>query len=118
MPTEELKDKTEDLFNHAGDYLDTFYKLTIVTATEKATEAASAVVSIVAYIVIGFFIVFFAGFGLAWWLGDLLHSRIAGFFITAGFFLLILVIVLLLRKKLIFPAIHNSIINKVYDEAN
>jgi Putative Actinobacterial Holin-X, holin superfamily III len=112
---EDLKEKTADLADHVEDLADTFYKLTIVNVTQKATNIASGAVVMMAFSVLGLFVFLFLGVALAWWLGDLMNSRVAGFLLGAGFFLLVLLVIILLRKKIIFPFIRNLIISKVYD---
>ena len=67
------------------------------------------------YMFIRIFFMIFLFSGLALWLGNVLDSRPAGFFIVAGFFLLILILVFALRKKVIVPLIRNAIISKVYE---
>jgi uncharacterized membrane protein YccC len=65
--------------------------------------------------VLAFFFLQFLFFGLAWWVGTLVNSIAAGFFIVAGFFLLLILLIFALRKKVIVPMIRNSIIRKVYE---
>jgi hypothetical protein len=119
---EEVKPKSEgitseakDLFEHATDYLDTFYKLTVVNIVQKGVNIASGVINAVIVLFLGIFFLFFAGFGLAWWLGDALNSRAGGFFIVAGLGALAIVAILFMRKKKIFPFLRNLIIRKIYE---
>jgi hypothetical protein len=111
---EELKMKAENLTEHVSDLLDSYYKLAAVTATEKATNIGSGILGAVVIGILGFFIVFFAGFGLAWWLGNVINSRAGGFLLVSGFFLLVMVILLAIRKKIVFPFFRNSILRKIY----
>jgi Putative Actinobacterial Holin-X, holin superfamily III len=115
METEQLKEKAEDLTEHLGDLAETSYKLAIINLTQKATNAASQGLTIIVLCTLGMFILFFGGFGLAWWLGDVIDSRAGGFAIVAGFFLLLTLCILAVRKKIVFPYIRNLIIRKVYD---
>ena len=112
---EDLKTRVEELTENIGDYADTLYKLTIVNVVEKTTNVASIVVSSVSILILGMFVILFSSVGLAWWLGNVLDNRAAGFFLVSGFFLLVLAVILLFRKKLIYPYIRNSIVKKVYD---
>jgi hypothetical protein len=112
---EDLKDKAEDLISHAGDYIQTFYKLTLVKLTQKATDITSGLLAALVAIVLGTFVIFFASIGLAWWVGDLIESRAGGFLIVAGFYLLVLLCIVLMRKKIIFPYFRDMIIRKFYD---
>ncbi len=115
METEQLKEKAEDLTSHIGEMADTFYKLTTVKLAKQATSIASNAISIVVVCMLGLFIVFFGGMGLAWYLGDVMESRAAGFAVVGGFFLLVLIVVLAVRRKLIFPYLRNAIIRRIYD---
>jgi hypothetical protein len=112
---EELKEKTIDLADHVEELADTFYRLTVLNVTQKATNIVSDVVVMIVLCSLGFFVLLFAGCAFAWWLGNIINSRIGGFLLTAGLFLILMVIVSLLKKKTIFPLIRNLIIRKVYD---
>jgi hypothetical protein len=112
---EGLQDKAKDLISHTGDYLETFYRLSILKFTQKATNVASAVIATVAICTLGVLVVLFGSFGLAWWLGDLIESRAGGFFIVAGFYLLVVLCIVLMRKKIVFPYLRNMIIRKFYE---
>lgn len=112
---EGLKDKAGDLFEHIGDIADTFYKLTIINVTQKATNAASSALVVIVLCTLGMFTLFFGGFALAWWLGDVFGSRIAGFGAVAGLFALLTILIIALRKNIVFPYFRNLIIRKVYD---
>lgn len=112
---EDLKEKTIDLADHVEDLADTFYKLTILNVTQKATNIVSSAVVMIVLCLLGFFVLIFAGCALAWWLGNIINSRIGGFLLAAGFFLILMVIVSVLKKKTIFPLIRNLIIRRVYD---
>ena len=111
---EELKTKAENLTEHLSDLMDSYYKLAAVTATEKATDIGSGILGAVVISVLGFFIVFFAGFGLAWWLGNVINSRAGGFLLVSAFFLLVTVILFAIRKNIVFPFFRNSILRKIY----
>ena len=115
METEELKENAKDIASHVGDYLNTLYRLAIVTITQKATNIAAGIIASLAVCIIGTFVIFFASAGLAWWLGDLVKNRAMGFFIVAGFYLLLILLIVASRKKIVFPYIRNRIIGKHYE---
>ncbi|HVG42098.1 MAG TPA: hypothetical protein VM888_10855, partial [Chitinophagaceae bacterium] len=77
--------------------------------------AASGIAIGVATLLFGLFFLIFLFSGVAFWVGDLVNSRAAGFFIVAGFFLLLIILIFALRKKVIVPLIRNTIISKVYE---
>jgi apolipoprotein N-acyltransferase len=115
MQMEDIKDKTVDLADHVEDLADTFYKLTVLKATQKATNITSATVATIVVCTFGFLVLLFSGLALSWWLGNLLENRAAGFLLGAVFFLIVMIILVLLRKKIVFPFIRDLIIRKLYD---
>lgn len=110
-----LKDSTQQLKDHVGEYVNTYIQITKAKATQTASTAASGAAIGVAALFFGLFFLFFLFCGVALWLGALLENRHAGFFIVAGFFALLLVLIFALRKKVIVPMIQNTIISKVYE---
>ncbi|MEO6070080.1 MAG: phage holin family protein [Chitinophagaceae bacterium] len=112
---EELKASAQSLKTNVGEYVKTYLQITKATVTQGASTAASGIaIGVTAVLLSTFFLIFLFG-GLAFWIGDLLNSRAAGFFIVAGFFLLLIILIFALRKKVIVPMIRNSIIKKVYE---
>lgn len=112
---EDLKEKTIDLADHVEDLADTFYRLTVVKVTEKTSTIVSGAVVMIVMCALGLFVLLFAGCALAWWLGNLVQSRVGGFLLAAAFFFIVMVVLALLRKNTIFPLIRNIIIRKIYD---
>lgn len=112
---EDLKNKAETLTDHVGDYVETYYKLIVLNATEKATGIASVSITSIAVGVLSLFVLFFGSLGVGWWLGEELNSMIGGFAIIAGFYLLMISILLAFRKQII-PSIQNTIIRKIYED--
>ena len=112
---EELKQSTQNLKEHVGDYVSTYMQIAKAKVTQSASTAASGAAIGVASLVLGVFFLLFAFCGIAFWLGSVFDSRAAGFFAVAGFFLLLIVLIFALRKKVIVPFIRNTIISKVYE---
>ncbi|HUQ65933.1 MAG TPA: phage holin family protein [Flavitalea sp.] len=112
---EELKSKAGDLTDSISDYIQSYYKLTLLNAADKATTIGASTLASVTIIFLGIFVLFFGGIALAIWLGDLLDSPALGYLIVAGFFMLVIVIIVSMRKKIVFPMIRNSLINKLYE---
>ena len=110
-----LKDKVDDLTGHIKDYAETYYKLSVLKVAEKATNAGASALVVISLVTLGFFGIVFASLGLAYWLGNLIESRVGGFLIVAGIYFLGLVLIVMMRKKIIFPFIRNSIIRKIYE---
>ncbi len=115
---EDLKTKAGNLTESITDYIQTYYKLSILKVADKSTSIAAIAVAVLAAAFLGLFVLFFGGIALGIWLGHLLENTVLGFVLVAGFFLVMLIVVLVLRKKLIFPIIRNKIINKIYEEAD
>jgi hypothetical protein len=112
---EELKNNADSLTKNLADYADTYYKLTVVKATDKATGIAAGALAGFSVLFIGIFVVLFLGISLAIWLGDLVNSAALGYLLVAVFFLLIIIILVMMRKKIVFPMIRNLIIRKLYE---
>ena len=112
---ENIDNKAADLVSHVEELAETWYKLTVVTATQKATNLASAGITMIILCTVGIFVLLLGGIALSWWLGDLIESRAGGFLLGAGFFLLVMVVIILLRKRMIFPFFRELIIRKLYD---
>jgi hypothetical protein len=111
----ELKDKADDLMDHAGDYFETYYKLSLIKLTEKSSTAGSAIIGILLVLLLTIFFILFIGLGLSWWIGGLLESIVAGYFIVAGIYLLIILLVIFMRKKIIDPFFRNFLVKMIYE---
>ena len=116
MEAQNIKEDAKDIINHSSDYLETFYKLSLVRAAKKVSDVGSAVVNSVLIFFISLCILLFASMAAAWWLGDILESPALGFLLVASFYLLVVVILILMRKKILSPYIRNLFIRKLYEE--
>jgi hypothetical protein len=116
MEAQNLKEDAKDVFNHASDYAETFYKLSLVRLTKKVSDIASGVVNSLLIFFISLCILLFISFAGAWWLGDVVESRAIGFLLIAAFYVLVIFILILMRKKVISPLIRNTLIRKIYEE--
>ena len=112
---EELKSKAGDLTDSITEYIESYYKLTLLNAADKATTITASTLGLVVVVFLGIFVLFFGGIALAIWLGNLFDDPALGYLIVAGFFLLVMIIIFLLKKKIVFPFIRNSLINKLYE---
>ena len=112
---EELKSKAGDLTDSITEYIQSYYKLTLLNAADKATSIMASTLASVTIIFLGMFVLFFGGIALAIWLGNLLDNDALGYLIVAGFFLLVIIIIVSLKKKIVFPVIRDSLINKLYE---
>jgi len=112
---EEFKLKAENLTKSVGDYFETYYKLTIIKAADKATGIVASSLAAVTILLLGIFVLFFSGIALSVWFGQLLNNAIAGYLLVAAFYLLLIIILVALRKKIVFPFIRNLIVRKFYE---
>jgi hypothetical protein len=110
-----LKENARDLFDHATDFLETYYQVTVLNVAQKGINLASAIINGVVLFFLGLFFLLFASLGLAWWIGDMINSRIGGFFIVSGVFVVTMVVIVVMRKKRIFPMLRNMITRKIYE---
>lgn len=113
---EELKSKVGDLTDSVTDYIQTYYKLTLLNAADKATGIAASTLASVVIVFLGIFVLMFGGIALGIWLGYLLNNAALGYLLVAALFLLIIVIIFALRKSLVFPMIRDKLINKLYEQ--
>ena len=114
---EELKSKAGDLTDSITECIQSYYKLTLLNAADKATTLAASALASVTIVFLGIFVLFFGGIALAIWLGNLLDNASLGYLLVAGFFLLVIIVIVALKKKIVFPLIRDNLINKLY-EAN
>ncbi|RYY85763.1 MAG: hypothetical protein EOO15_16190 [Chitinophagaceae bacterium] len=112
---EELKTKSATITQGVSDYLDTYYKLALVTLTQKATNVTAGIVAGLSAFFLLLFTLFFLGMGLAWWVGGLIGSTAGGFFIVGALFVVLMIVILALRKKIVFPILKKAILKKIYE---
>jgi len=111
----ELKSKAGLLSESVTEYIQTYYKLSIIKITDKATGIVASVMSSLAVFFLGIFVLLFSGIALGIWLGEIVNSNALGYLLVAGIYLLIIIILVSLRKRIVFPMIRNLIINKLHE---
>lgn len=111
----DIQQRAKTLTDDVSELFDLYYKLGVVTATEKASNAAAMTITVIILLFLFMFTLMFAGLGLGWYLGQLLNSMLAGYAIVSGIFTMLIVITLLTRKSYLFPYIRNIIVKKVYE---
>jgi len=102
-----------NLFEDAGNYLETRLDLLKLQAIDKSSDAASSLVSGLTLLVFVFFAVLILNFGLAFWIGELLGKVYLGFFIVAGFYVLVALLVYIFRDSWIKGPVSHIIIKKM-----
>jgi hypothetical protein len=111
----EFKSKAEDLGQSVKDYAETYYKLTVLKASDKVTGIAAGGLAAVSIVFLGIFVLFFLGIAMGVWLGNVLNNAVAGYLLVAAFFLLLIIILVVLRKRIVFPMIRDTLIRKLYE---
>ncbi len=115
---EDIKAKASNLLESTTEYLETYYKYTVLNLADKATGITAGVVGAIVLLLLGLFVLFFSGLALGIWLGSLVNNPALGYLIVAGLYLLLIVLFLAFKKNLVFPYIRNLTINKLYDTAD
>lgn len=114
MAPAEERNETEQLADDVIGLVQTYYKLTLVTATKKSTSVAANAVVLLIIAATLLLVIAFGGLALGHWLGNLLSNIALGYLLTALFFLLISFVLFLSRKKL-FVYVRNIIVRKIYE---
>ncbi len=108
------KDHIEELFEKAGDYVETRVRLYKLKAVDKVSDVASTVISKLIVAVAVIFFVLMLNFGLAFLIGEALGKTFYGFFVMGGFYLLIWILFSTMQEKWFKTPIVNSIIKKFF----
>jgi hypothetical protein len=111
----ELKNKAENLTEHVTEYMETYFALNVLKATDKAAGVASSSITGVLIMIFGFFFILFLSIGLGYWIGQQINNMLAGFAIIAGFYALLAVLIIALRKNVFLPFLKNIIIKSAYE---
>lgn len=112
---EHIKQKAENLTDHISDYIETYFKLNVLKATDKAAGIASVSLASIMIAIFAFFFLLFSGIGVGWWLGQQLDHMLAGFGIVAGFYALLVALIIVFRKNILLPFVRNKIIKMAYE---
>jgi len=113
VPEENIKSTTERLTGHVAEYVETYVQLTNVKITEKATDAATTGFTAILISFFGMIVLIFLGLGISAVLKETMSEQ-ASYFIVTSIYAAIGLVFIGFRKKLIFPAIRNKIIGKMY----
>jgi hypothetical protein len=111
----ELKNKTEHLTDHVSEYIETYFTLNVLKATDKVAGIASQSIASVLAGIFAFFFLFLINIGIGYWLGQKLDNMLAGFAIIAGFYGLLALLIIVLRKNVLLPFLKNIIIKSAYE---
>jgi hypothetical protein len=110
---ENEKSAVNNLFEKAGDYLETKAELVKLQAVEKSAELVSSAIASIVLILTGFLFIFMLDMALGFMFGDLLNKTSYGFFVMAGINLFAGLLIYGFRKKWLKAPIADSIIKKM-----
>jgi hypothetical protein len=110
----EEKSKLDSLATHIKQYAEESFNLLLINLYEKVARMISGATAAVIFAVFGVIVLLFGSIGLAMWIGYLLDSPFAGFFIVAGFYILVAAFLYIMRDKWIRLPVVNSVIKNIY----
>ncbi len=103
----------EMLYEQVKDYSNTTIELYKLTAVDKTAEVASSFSFRIAFLLIAAFFTLFFNIGLSLYIGELLNSNAAGFFIISLFYLVFALLLYIFRQSWIKTPISNLIIKEL-----
>ena len=103
----------EMLYEQVKDYSNTTIELYKLTAVDKTAEVASSFSFRIAFLLIAAFFTLFFNIGLSLYIGELLNSNAAGFFIVSLFYLVFALLLYIFRQSWIKTPISNLIIKEL-----
>ena len=118
MDLSEQKSNFQALTSHVLEYIDTRWDIFVLNASEKLLSAASEIVSGLVLALFSGIVLVFLGIGTALWLGKLMGSTAAGFFVVAGIFVVLLILAVIFARNYIRTAVTNSVLESIKDDDN
>ncbi len=111
---EEIKDEQvlNRLFEQLSKHLETRVEYFTLSATEKTSALMAKLAGVVTIFIFAILVLFFFSMGFAWWLGDVVQSRAAGFALAGLIFIPIAIVV----YRWIGPFVRSKIIETVMEE--
>jgi hypothetical protein len=111
---EEIKDEQvlNRLFEQISQHIETRVEYFTLTSTEKISALIASLAGIISIFVFAILVLFFFSMGFAWWLGDMVQSRAAGFALAGLIFIPIAIAV----NVWIRPFIRAKIVETVLEE--
>lgn len=116
MPFQNLTDTLHTVVEKIEDYgisTTEYYKLRLFKTSMKV---AISLVNLLVYGSLFLFVMLFISIGAALWLGTILDSAFAGFFIIGGIYVVILIFMFALGRKIIERRMLYSFSGLMYDE--
>jgi hypothetical protein len=116
MHTENQHGTLSNIFENAGNYLESKVDLLKLKAVKKMSDVTSSLVTKLTIVLLIAFVFFMANIGLAMWVGDMMEKMYYGFFIVAGGYIIIALILYGFRRQLFKTPLHNRLIKMMLKE--
>ncbi|MES2617153.1 MAG: phage holin family protein [Bacteroidota bacterium] len=107
---------TEEITESLKTYINNYYELIKLQATERASVIGSALISGFLIVMTVFLIILFCSLGAGFYLSQCFNNNYIGFVIVAGFYLILSLIIILNKKKMIDTPMRDRIIRKMLQE--
>jgi len=109
---EQVKDTSEDIFEHAKEYIEAQWKLGVLNASYKAADGITSAATALIFIVIGMIVLLFMSFSLAFFIGQHFNSFALGFLYVGILYVVVAILLWLLKDKYIKVPLINSFLKK------
>lgn len=108
-------DPNPNIAELAADYVETYYKLTVVNINQKIADISAVASFSMVGAIIGCFVGLLLSIAGSLWLGSLLGSTALGFVAMAVVYVIVFIFFYATRKKIFFPFIKNLVIKSIYE---
>lgn len=106
-----VKDKLEDSVEHIEAYVQRRFELVLLNTSDKVANLITDIVLLFLIGTMSVCIALFLGIGLAWWIGEELHSMPAGFSIVSGIYTFLGIILYIVSKKTLKTTFVKQLLN-------
>ncbi|MBB6001985.1 hypothetical protein [Arcicella rosea] len=113
---EQTKDISEDIFEHASDYVEARWNLGVLNASSKAANGLADLTIILLFILIAMVVLLFMSLSTAWLLGQYFNSMALGFFGVGVFYVIAGILLWFIKDEYIKLPLINSFLKKFYSE--
>ena len=116
METKEQPFSAGKLAGDIRDYSKTLYSLGRLKLVRKTADVSAALTGAVLVGLLLTFSLLILSIAAAWWLGDILNNRTAGFLLMGSFYVLAGCFLLFTRKSILLPFIRKRILSVIYEK--
>jgi len=116
MHTENQHTTLNNIFENAGNYVESKVNLFKLKTVKKVSDVTSSLVTKLTMILLIVFVFCLVNIGIAMWVGDMMEKMYYGFFIVAGVYVIIGLILYALRRQIFKTPLHNRLIKMMLKE--